>query len=180
MLRLKMSYESAGKCGAAWYTGGMQVTHRLGAIDQRITIRWRITGTNPTAVRSHRNIPMRWVSDPDYSWYQGESDYCEGGVMTGCESNLHYRDSTSIISHRYSVNLGQWHTWTFAHRDNRVKTSVDGTLVWDYQGTATTIPDAFRVTVLQQECLFSGCPSAEYAGESETIDIDWIKIETAF
>lgn len=178
-LQLKMSYESTGKCGAGWYTGGMQVTHSLGAVDQRITLRWRVTGTNLAAVRSHRNIPMRWVSDANYSWYQGESDYCEGAVLTGCASNLHYRDSSSIISHTYSVDISQWHTWTFTHRDNRIKASVDGALLWDYQGTSLTLPDAFRVTVLQQECLFSGCPSSSYAGDSETIQIDWIKIESA-
>jgi hypothetical protein len=179
ILRLTMSYQSSGKCGAGWYTGGMQITHSLGAVDQRITVRWRVVGTNQSAVRSHRNIPMRWVSDPNYSWYQGESDYCEGAVMTGCQSNLHYQSSTSLITHSYSVNVNQWHTWTFAHRNNRVTAWVDGTLYWDYQGTTLTIPDAFRVTVLQQECLFSGCPSSGYAGDTETIEIDWIQIDTA-
>jgi hypothetical protein len=178
-LRLTMSYQSSGKCGAGWYTGGMQISHSLGAVDQRITVRWRVVGTNQAAVRSHRNVPMRWVSDPSYSWYQGESDYCEGAVMTGCQSNLHYQNSSSIVTHTYNVDVTQWHTWTFAHRNNRVTAWVDGGLLWDYQGTTLTIPDAFRVTVLQQECLFSGCPSSAYAGDTETIEIDWIQIDTA-
>ena len=175
-LNLRMAYETSGRCGAGWYTGGMQIARSLGAVDQRITIRWRVVGTDLENVRSHRNVPMRWVDDPDFEWYEGESDYCEGSSLTGCTTFLHYDDPPGQVSESYQVDVTEWHTWQFAHRDNRVIASLDGVELWDYQGTATTVPDAFRRAVLQQECR-SSCPSSSYAGETETIQIDWIRID---
>ena len=52
--------------------------------------------------------------------------------------------------------------------------------VWVYKGNATTVPDAFMRTVLQQTCALStGCPPASYAGDVEDIQIDWITIQNA-
>ena len=157
-----------------WETGGMQIDASLGAVNQRVTVRWRITGTTTL---SHYIIPMRWVDDPNFQWYQGESDYCEGDDATGCDSFLHYTQS-SQIQHSYTgLDLTQWHTWRFEHGPNHVvKAYIDDmvTPVWTYNGTATTVPDAIRRTVLQQEC-HSSCPSGQSG--SQDIQIDSIQID---
>jgi len=161
-----------------WEVGGMQISASLGAINQRVTVRWQVTSTDPTNVRSHRIIPMRWVDDPNFQWYQGESDYCEGSEYTGCSSFLHYSTSGQI-QHDYTVDLTQMHTWRFEHGPNHlIKAYIDDLVnpVWTYQGDATTIPDAIRRTVLQQECR-STCPSGTTG--SEDIKIDWITIDNA-
>lgn len=179
-LHMKMGWESSGKCGAGWYTAGMQISHDLGAVDQRITVRWRVTGTDLTNVRSHRIIPMRWTDDPNFQWYQGESDFCEGSGLTGCSTYLHHSDSSSQVSRDYTVDLTQWHTMRFEQSNHVVKAYIDDMVnpVWTYNGTATTVPDAFRRAVLQQECR-SSCPSSSFAGQTEDIQIDWIQIENA-
>jgi hypothetical protein len=176
-LNMLMGWETSGKCGAGWYTAGLQVRREYGGVDQRISLRWRLTGTNLAQLRSYINIPMRWNADPNYPWYEGESDYCEGRDITGCVTYLHYRDTVTAISGAHDIDLTQWHTWTIEHRDNRVRIWVDGALIWDYQGTTITVPNAFRVTVLQQECALFGCPSRAVNGDTETIEIDWIQID---
>jgi hypothetical protein len=157
----------------------MQISHDLGSIAQRITLRWRVTGTDLTNVRSHRNIPMRWPDDPNFQWYQGESDFCEGSALTGCTTFLHYGPS-SQASHSYTVDVTQWHTMRFEQSNHVVKAYIDDMSmpVWTYNGTATTVPDAFRRAVLQQECE-SSCPSSSFAGQTEDIQIDWIQIDNA-
>jgi hypothetical protein len=175
-LQLLMAWESGGKCGPGWYTAGLQVKREFGGIDQRISLRWRLTGTNLQHVRSYINIPMRWDADPNYPWYEGEADYCEGLDLDNCVTYLHYRDPATAIKQPHDVDLTQWHTWTIEHHDNRVRIWVDDQLIWDYQGTTITVPDAFRVTVLQQECPLVGCPSSALAGATETIEVDWIQI----
>jgi hypothetical protein len=185
-LHMLMAYETSGQCGAGWYTAGMQVKGAYGGVHQRVTVRWRVVSSDPDRVRSHRIIPMRWVDDSDFSWYEGEADYCEGSDLTGCSSFLHYRDTSSVVAHPYAVDLTQWHTMRF---ETRPGTDASGhpavifrayiddlaTPAWTYIGNETTIPSAFRLTVLQQECRNSGCPAGTTG--TEDIQIDWITID---
>ena len=181
-LHLKMQFLTSGICGRAWYTGGVQITRAYGGTDQAITVRWRVVpAADPGAVRSTRIIPMRWVDDPNYAWYQGEADYCEGSALGGCYAYLHY-GRYSQIEHGYAVDLTQWHTFRIEQRDHQVSLFIDDMTkpVWVYKGNARTVPGAFMRTVLQQSCsLTAGCPSAAYAGDVEDIQIDWITIENA-
>lgn len=173
-LVLRESYLPTGKCGAGWYTGGMKIASEYQAVDQRITLRYRRTG----AVHSHRNIPMLWDSDDRYSAHEVETNLCEGESPTFCMTYLHYGLSNRQVSHRYYVDQNTWHTYQFVIRDHRVRISVDGTLMWDYQGTALTVPDAVRRLVLQQECAYSGtrtCPTGTTG--QEQILIDWIRLD---
>ena len=102
-LHLKMEYRTSGICGRDWYTGGMQIAKAYGGIDQAVTVRWRIVpSADPGIVRSTRIIPMRWVDDPNYAWYQGEADYCEGSSLSGCYIYLHYGPDYQQILHGYS------------------------------------------------------------------------------
>jgi hypothetical protein len=185
-LHLLMAYETSGSCGAGWYTAGMQVKAAYGAVHQRVTVRWRVVSSNPENVRSHRIIPMRWVNDPDFAWYEGEADYCEGSGLSGCSTFLHYRDTSSAVSHSYAVDLTQWHTMRFETRPGTdasghptviLRAYIDdlASPAWTYIGSETTIPSAFRRTVLQQECRSSGCPAGTTG--TEDIQIDWITID---
>jgi hypothetical protein len=185
-LHLRMAYETSGPCGAGWYTAGMQVRGAYGAVHQRVTVRWRVVSSNPDKVRSHRIIPMRWVDDSDFSWYQGEADYCEGSSLAGCSSFLHYRDTSSVVSHDYAMDLTQWHTMRFETRPGidasgrpavifRAYVDDLDTPAWTYVGNETAIPSAVRRTVLQQECRSSGCPTGTTG--TEDIQIDWITID---
>ena len=181
-LHLKMEYLTSGICGHGWYTGGMQIAKEYGGVDQAITVRWRIVpSADPRIVRSTRIIPMRWVDDPNYAWYQGEADYCEGSGLGGCYLYLHYGPSSQIV-HGYPVDLTQWHTFRIEQRNHQVSLYIDNLTkpVWVYKGNATTVPGASMRAVLQQSCsLTMGCPSANYAGDVEDIQIDWITIESA-
>jgi hypothetical protein len=185
-LHMLMAYETSGQCGAGWYTAGMQVKDAYGGVHQRVTVRWRVVSSEPDKVRSHRIIPMRWVDDPDFSWYEGEADHCEGSGLSGCSSFLHYRDTNSVVSHSYAVDLTQWHTMRFETRPGTdasgrpaiiLRAYIDelASPAWTYVGNETTIPSAFRHTVLQQECRNSGCPSGTTG--TEDIQIDWITID---
>lgn len=175
-LTLLMSYRSSGKCGAGWYTGGMKIAERYGAVNQAIRVRFRVVNSDPRNVKAHRNIPMRWVDDPNYESYQGEANYCEGSSLTSCKTFLHYGPSDQKYG-IHNVNLSRWNTWRFAHFGDRVRVFLNGRLIWDYRGSSKTLPRAFRRTVLQQECRHStGCPSASYRGETERIEIDYIQI----
>jgi PKD repeat protein len=181
-LHLMMQYLSEGPCGHSWYLGGIQVTKAYAGVDQAITVRWRIVpSADPDVVRSTRIIPMRWVDDPKFQWYQGEADYCEGSRLGGCYVYLHYTAS-SQITHGLTFDLTQWHTFRVEQRNHQVSIYIDDMQhpVWVYNGTAKTIPGAVMRTVLQQECaLTTGCPPKSYAGDVEDIQIDWITVENA-
>ena len=185
-LHMLMAYETTGPCGAGWYSAGMQVKSAYGAVHQRVTVRWRVVSSDPDNVRSHRIIPMRWVDDSDFAWYEGEADYCEGSGLTGCSTFLHYRDRSSVVDHAYAVDLTQWHTMRFETRPGTdgsghpaviLRAYIDDLAnpAWTYVGNETTIPSAFRLTVLQQECRDSGCPAGTTG--TEDIQIDWITID---
>jgi PKD repeat protein len=181
-LHLLMQYHSTGICGHSWYLGGVQVAKTYGGVDQAITVRWRVVpSADPDVVRSTRIIPMRWVDDPNFQWYQGEADYCEGSRLGGCYVYLHYADPGQIV-HGLTFDLTQWHTFRVEQRNHQVAIYIDDMQhpVWVYKGTTKTIPGAVMRTVLQQECaLTTGCPPTSYAGDQEDIQIDWITIENA-
>jgi len=172
-MHLLMSYESSGRCGRGWYTAGMQISEEFGAIDQRITIRFRVV--NVGGVNGHRIIPMRW---PDTApWPEGgEEDFCEGSELNGCSTFLHYGSSNSQIAQHYTVDLTQWHTLRFERRDHIVKAYIDDLTspIWTYSGSSVTLPDTVKRVVLQQEC-DSACPSG--TSGAEDIEIDWIMID---
>ena len=65
-MHMLLAHESGGDCGAGWYSAGMQIDARYGAVDQRVTVRFRVVNGGIT---SHLIIPMRW---PDSArWPQG-------------------------------------------------------------------------------------------------------------
>jgi len=176
-LVLLMSYRRHGVCGSGWYTGGMQVARRFGGVDQTVQVRFRVVATDPAHVYSHRIVPMRWPSDHRHRWYQGEGDYCEGSRLTGCSTFLHHSTAERVAHRHHSLDLSTWHVIKAVQRSHRVKVYVDGRLSWDYRGDATTVPSAFKVTVLQQECPTAGCPSPSRRGETERVEIDYITID---
>ena len=173
-LVLLMKYRTSGDDGAAWYTGGAMLNEKYGGRFQIIDIRYKVVSDG---VQSRRNIPMRWVDDPDYQWYEGESDFNEGSSLDSVTTFLHY-GPTEQVSKNYRVDMTTWHRWRFVHRpDRQVRVYLDGRLKWSYQGTEATVPDAFRRVVLQQEVSGSNYPSS--TSGSERILVDHIKIRTS-
>lgn len=171
-LRMLMRYESSGRCGAGWYTAGLY-DKTANSIDQRITVRFRVVSNGVVA---HRIIPMRWPTGG--TWPQdGEEDYCEGSVLTGCSTFLHYSTANLQVSHGYVFDMTQWNTLRFERRDHVVRAFINdmSSPVWTYVGTSTTLPDTVKHVVLQQECKATGCPTGQSG--TEEIQIDWITIE---
>jgi len=181
-MKLLMAYKTSGRCGADWYTGGLQLAGEYASVDQRVTVRFRVLNTNPAEVRSHRIIPMHFGDQQSPSWpHGGEADYCEGSSTTGCTSFLHYFGTSrdDQIMKGQSADLTQWNVIRIERRDHRVSVFMNdlATPSWRYVGDATTVPDVPQRVVLQQECRSGGCPSASSAGETEVIEIDWITVE---
>ena len=172
-LVLTMKYRRSGKDGAAWYTGGAMLGEAYGGRYQAIDIRYKVVSRG---VQSHRNIPLRWVEDPDYEWYEGEADYNEGTSLHSVTTFLHYAPDEQE-SKTYRVDMTKWHRWRFVHTpDRRITVYLDGKRVWSYQGTATTVPDAFRRVVLQQEVPSSRYPKSTKG--SERILVDYLRVQT--
>jgi hypothetical protein len=170
-LVLLMKHRRRGQDGAAWYTGGAMLKEKFGGRYQSIVVRYKVVRQG---VRSHRNIPIRWVDDPDYEWYEGETNFNEGASLRKVSTFLHY-DEDDQVTESHRANMTKWHRWRFVHRpDRRIRVFRDGKLVWDYQGTAETVPDAFRRIVLQQE-VASGHPPTGRKGR-ERILIDYMKV----
>jgi hypothetical protein len=168
-----MKYRTSGKDGAAWYTGGAMLNEKYGGRFQSIDIRYKVVSKG---VQSHRNIPMRWVDDPDYEWYEGETNFNEGTSLSSVTTFLHYAEDEQD-SKTYRVDMTKWHRWRFVHTpDRRIRVYLDGKQVWDYQGTATTVPDAFRRIVLQQEVSSSHYPSS--TSGTERILVDYLRVRT--
>lgn len=173
-LVLLMKYRRSGDDGAAWYTGGAMLDEQYGGRYQTIDIRYKV---DSRGVRSYRNIPMRWVDDPNYKWYQGETDYNEGSSLDRVVTFLHY-DIDGQVFKSYRVNMRKWHTWRFVHRpDRKVRVFLDGKLKWSYQGTRKTVPDAFRRVVLQQEVPVRNPPTSTRG--TDRILVDYIKVRTS-
>ncbi len=168
-MRIVLRYRSSGDCGAGWYSAGMMLAKRYQAVDQKISVRFRVASTD--GVRGHRIIPMRWPSSG--SWpAAGEEDFCESSGLRGCSTFLHHSQGQEY-SHTYRVNLTRWHTVTFVRRDFTVRSYIDGKLQWSFRGSPKTLPATLKRPVLQQECS-SSCPSGR-SGQ-ETIIINWIKV----
>lgn len=162
-LLLPFKYQTSGPCGATWYNASGMDNSTLGkSVDQKIVIRWRLDGT----VLPHYVIPMRWDADPDpnLTWDKLEQDWCERPsgytTFTGCQTHNHYQLTSPccIDSPIYNVDLTQWHTWEFTTYQHRLTTSIDGVVMWDYQGDNTTVPNGLRRDVLQVECKTT-CPT---------------------
>jgi hypothetical protein len=142
----------------------------------RITLRARVTDVG--GVAAHRILPMRWPRAGVV--YAGEQDFCEGSELVGsCDTYLHYgsTDSTQISKSTSSIDRSVWHTYRAEQSGTTVRFFVDNltTPVWTYYGNTTTVPQTIKQVVLQQECE-SSCPVG--TSGSETIDIDWITVET--
>jgi hypothetical protein len=171
-LHMLFSYQSSGNCGAGWYSAGMQVSSAYGAVDQRVTVRFRVLRNGAD---SHFIIPMRW---PDTAPWPtgGEEDFCESSVLTGCSTFLHYGSSNSQVYHDFSADLSQWHTIRVQRLNHVVSVYIDdmATPAWVYTGSSTTLPDTVKRTVLQQECR-SSCPAG--TSGSEDLQVDWITID---
>ncbi|HEY0644977.1 MAG TPA: hypothetical protein VGD39_16230 [Nocardioides sp.] len=173
-LVLLMKYRRSGDDGAAWYTGGAMLQAQYGGRFQTIDIRYKVVSRG---VRSYRNIPLRWVDDPLYKWYQGETNFNEGSSLDRVVTFLHY-DLDGQVWKSYRVDMTKWHTWRFVHRpDRKVRVYLDGKLLWSYQGTRRTVPDAFRRVVLQQEVPVRNPPKSTKG--SDRILIDYMRIRTS-
>ena len=176
------AYQSSGVCGAGWYHGSMVVDRAFGGDNQSVTVRFRVLNDDPATTEAYRIIPMRWPSPeaddvPTPPWYLGEADYCEGSGLSGCTTFLHYQDVDTQVAGRHTFDLTQWHTFRATQRPgNDVEIFLDDmtTPLWSYDGTATTVPDVFRRTVLQQECPGT-CPTGQVG--SERIEVDFVTID---
>lgn len=181
---LRMQYLASGNCGAGWYTGGMMISDAYNLTQQAITVRWRIIpARHPSVVFSHHIIPMAFPDDPKYDWYSAEADLCETESYTDCWTFLHdgtANDTSGQVYYNYlNVDLTQWHTWRFEQVNGTLRTYIDNMThpVWVFTGGTSQFPNAMRRAVLQQECPAAACPPASYAGDTETIQIDWITIQ---
>ncbi len=169
-------------CGhqAGWYVGGVRLvkTAPYIAVDQRVTVRWRVV---PGGAQFHRIMPMRWPADLPNNTH-GEEDWCEGHRNDGCLTFLHWLNPDGSVgtvrSELYQVDLTQWHTMTAEKRGYRMRFWIDGVLRFDYTSTELQLPSRPRVLVLQQECIrdsAGGCPTNQAA--TETIEVDWVRVE---
>ncbi|WP_439936770.1 hypothetical protein ACS3YM_12580 [Nocardia sp. N13] len=175
------AYQGSGVCGAGWYHGSMVVDRAYGGNNQSVTVRFRVLNDDPATTEAYRIIPMRWPSPIDDGpvppWYLGEADYCEGSSLDGCSTFLHYRDVDTQVVRRHTFDLTRWHTLRATQRPgNDVEIYLDDMAVpvWSYDGNATTVPDVFRRTVLQQECAGT-CPTTRTG--SERIEVDFVTID---
>ena len=173
-LHLKFYYEgssTAGKCGAAWYSGGLTLTRDLSAVSQRVTVRFRVVQSG--GVSAHRVIPMR---SPDIGGDNGgEQDYCESTPVTFCSTFIHWRDMLGRDRKKFFLDLTQFHTFQVTRNAYRVTVKIDGKLMWDFTGNSTSLPPWLHHVVLQQECIKTGCPTTKSG--KEDIQIAWIRVE---
>lgn len=192
-LHLLMSYEATtppgGDCGAAWYTGGMQLGSAYASVNQRVTLRFREFLTDPaaladpaTGVRAHKNVPMHWGNTGCWP-ANGEIDYLEGTNPTTLNTNIHYGSACGtdhkVYSSNYAIDFRSWHTVQVTRDAHTVTVAVDGTTVYSYTGSTSTLPDVAQRLVLQQECKSSGCPAATSPTSTYVSDIqvDWLTVE---
>ncbi len=114
----------------------------------------------------------------------GEQDLCEGHSLTGCTSFIHYgHPRNHFISHRYRVDLTQWHTWQFTQLNHTLTTTVDGNVAWACNAStvpacnSTTVMPTLKRVVLQQECANTTSPCPPKSSGKEQIQVDWIVVE---
>ena len=183
-MHMLMSYRTTGLCGSGWYTAGMQLDRTYAAVNQRITIRYRVVNTDPINVRSHRNMPMHFGDVQSPAWPAGgEVDYCEGSALTDCSMFAHWRNSDGSLGQYTSPDMladfTQFRTVQATRLNHVISVSIDGVLKDDYVGTSTTLPDILQRAVLQQECRSAGCPASSLSAQTEDIQVDRITIENA-
>lgn len=187
-LRLLMSYRTSkpplSVCSyrAGWYTGSMALKKvaPYAAVDQRVTVRWRVV---PNGVTSHRIIPMRWPASVPPSGNHGEEDWCEGRSNSSCSTFLHRVNPNGTIStvrKAYTVDLTQWHTMRAEKIGYVTRFYIDDmvTPVWTYTGTEASLPSRSRVVVFHMQCptpAAGGCPSGTTG--SEEIQIDYVLVD---
>lgn len=172
-LHLKFYYEqsaTAGKCGAAWYSGGLSLNTAYSSVSQRVTVRFRVVQSG--GVAAHRIIPMRW---PDSGSGFGEEDYCESTTTALCYTYLHWRDYSGRDHKKFLVDLTQWHVFEVEHNGSSAHVKIDGVARYDLAGTSTSVTPTLKHVVLQQECDKYGCPATKTGAED--IQIDWIRVE---
>jgi len=169
-LDLRFSHLASGQCGPAWYSGGLALSG-VSAVDARVTVRYRVVQSG--GITAHRIIPMRFPDD-EATWPKaGEEDYCEGESLIECKAVMHFSNNIQD-SHTYDVDLTNWHTISVERHAFTVVVSLDGKVVWTYEGSATTLPATLKHVVLQQECPAS-CPIGTTG--TEDILIDAVKVE---
>lgn len=174
-LVLLYRFEKEGPDGPAWYGAGLKVAPEYGGVHQAVTVRYRVDRTGVAA--GHRNVPMRYVNDPRYATYQGEADYGEGSLLDETNAHLHYGPNHTQISRTFRVNMTRWHVWRAEQVRHTVRIWCDGKLLWAYRGNRTTVPNAFRRTVFQEEKRFpyeGGQPRGTHGREK--LLIDWVRI----
>jgi hypothetical protein len=183
-MHMLMSYRTTGRCGSGWYTAGMQLDRTYAAVDQRVTLRYRVVNTDPVNVRSHRNMPMHFGDVQSPSWPAGgEIDYCEGSALTDCTLFAHWRNGDGSFSQYTGPDMHgdftQFRTVQATRLNYTLSVSIDGVSVGNYAGTAASIPDVLQRAVLQQECRSAGCPSTSLSANTEDIQVDWVTVENA-
>jgi PKD repeat protein len=162
-LELKLSYEASGSgygspsCGAEWYAGTVAARSAYGGSDIAIEFDAQLVPSGVTNVGSHQNWAMGWKASANpLPWYQTEQDFCEGRLLNYCQTYLHYQDGSPccIDGPGYTYDKTAWHHWRFESLSttHQVRVYLDGNLVWDYQGDATTVTTGARIWILQQEC----------------------------
>jgi hypothetical protein len=176
----------------------MQLSADFAAVNQRITLRWRMVTTDPANVSdpnagviSHNNMPMHF-GNGNGCWptpaQGGETDYMEGADPTTMSSFIHYGSTcgagTQFTSPDYTAfDFRQWHTVRAERNNHTVKVYIDdlNTPVYTKVGDSTTLPDVLQRAVLQQECRSTGCPAATSPTNTYTADVqvDWVTVENA-
>ena len=170
-LDVLFAYEASGVCGPGWYSGGLAVSG-FSSIDARVTVRFRVVQTG--GITAHRIIPMRWPDD-EATWpAAGEEDSCEGASLIECSTVMHFDATNLQDSHDMALDLTQWHTIAVERRDHVVTVQIDGTLMWTYAGSETTLPTTLKHVVLQQECQAT-CPTGTTG--TEDILVDFVTVE---
>src|SRR3954452_19775434 len=136
-LHLKMYYESSttGKCGAAWYSGGLSLDRTLSAKNQRITVKFRVVTSG--GIQAHRIIPML---SPNDGTGIGEQDFCESTPTTYCSTFLHWGDEIGRDRMKYVLDLTQWHTFVFTRYGYKVTSSIDGVAKMNSSGNELSLP----------------------------------------
>jgi chitodextrinase len=181
-----MQYEPndpTGTCRgkAGWFTGGGMINSTYRGHDQRVTITFRVAGTQPGI--AHRILPMRFLDEgtwPD----AGEEDWCEAEELTGCDTFAHPPSgNVDYWNNTFPGGMTQWHTFQVERRTSGTTVHIierlDGAVIHDADHSTTYWPNTFKRVVLQQECHADACPSGTSGSEDDQIDKLVIENSTA-
>jgi hypothetical protein len=189
LLRLLMKWDDAGHLGPGWYCGYVAVKRAsrvapFASRDQCVTLRYRI---QVNGVRGHSNVPMRWPAGfTGHPNKFGEEDCWEGSSMSGATTFLHYTnpDGTAgrVSKTHTGVDMSQFHVYRFERRNYTFKVFVDNMDVplWTFAGNATSLPDAPKIPLLQQESKSfyeAGSAGQPKSSGTEVIEVDWITVD---